>query len=386
MNQYEIKIRDNDLNIVGEVKEFTSLKLKMSFCDVGAWKLKLPAKTRAGEKFIDLLKAGGGKAGIVVFKNQTPIFSGVIRGREKDTDYSTKTDELILTGNDDNFLLAMRLAVPKNANGENREPYNGEDYSIFTGAAEAVIKNYVCYNAADLAYPSRKIRGLTVETNKERGTQVIGRARFDNLLKLCNELATKGGIGFKTIQTGNGQTEFMVFEPKDKTKSVVFSNLRGTLQAINYRQNAATANFIIVGGGGVGVDRYFSWAGDEPSRSLYGTIEEFIDQRHTTDKQELNEKIYEELAKKTEEISAEIKPREAPGTVFGVDYDIGDRVTVEVDDEKFSDIIREINIELTEDKGEEITPVIGTAGVGTTFRLFDNYRNLEARMMNLEKI
>lgn len=383
---YEIKIRDNNLNIVGEVREFTSLKMKIAFCDVGVWELQLPAKSREGKKFLELLRAGGGKAGIVVFKNQAPIFSGVIRGREKDTDYSAKTDELILTGNDDNFLLSTRLAVPKNTSGEYREPYNGEDYSVFTGAAETVIKNYVRYNAADLAYSSRKIAGLVVEADQGRGATVTGRARFDNLRELCYNLAIKGGLGFKTVQSGNGQTQFIIFEPENKTDSVVFSNLRGTLRAINYQQNAATANFIIAGGGGEGAARKFSWIGDEPSRALYGTIEEFIDQRHTTDTNELNQAINEELAQKTEEISVEIKPGKGAGVEFGIDYNVGDKVTVEVDDEIINDIVREVTIELTKDKGEEITPVIGTAGVGTTFRLFDNYRNLEARMRNLEKV
>jgi hypothetical protein len=59
-------------------------------------------------------------------------------------------------------------------------------------------------------------------------------------------------------------------------------------------------------------------------------------------------------------------------------------VAVVVKGEVITDVVRGVTISLKED-GEEIVPTIGTPGVGTKFRLFDQYRGLWARVGKLER-
>src|SRR5690606_7351509 len=191
---------------------------------------------------------------------------------------------------------------------------------------------------------------------------------------------------FHTIQKEPGQMVFEVFQPADKTDTIIFSKEFGNLSGYRYKVDKPITNFVIVGGGGEDVARDFRYAGDEPSRSLYGTWESFKDQRQTTDVDELNQSLYTELREKTELIEVEIQPYNVSPTRYPDDYQLGDAATVVIGGERISDIIRSIKITLTPDEGEVIEPTIGTTGLGTSFRLFDPYRNLEARLNNLETI
>jgi hypothetical protein len=66
------------------------------------------------------------------------------------------------------------------------------------------------------------------------------------------------------------------------------------------------------------------------------------------------------------------------------DYKLGDKATAEVNGEILQDVIRSVQIVIDE-KEETITPTVGTPGVGTTFRLFDEYRRLQGRVGKIEK-
>ncbi|MGW2596967.1 Gp37-like protein [Streptomyces klenkii] len=73
---------------------------------------------------------------------------------------------------------------------------------------------------------------------------------------------------------------------------------------------------------------------------------------------------------------------------FGRDYFVGDKVTVAVDGEEYTDVVREVNLSV-EDGGRvsAVTPKIGDQGTGsplnlynTVFEMREKLRKLEARM------
>jgi hypothetical protein len=177
-----------------------------------------------------------------------------------------------------------------------------------------------------------------------------------------------------------------VYQPNDLTSSVVFSKERRNLSGYKYSVEAPEGNYILCGGGGEGTSRYFVGTGDEPSRVLYGSIEYFLDQRQTTVESELLQALYNELEERTEKTNLEIYPLDVSGTQFMTDYNLGDKATVEVSGETIQDVIRSVKLVLDKD-GETITPLVGTPGeqIGTTFRLFDNYRRLQGRVGKIER-
>lgn len=387
--KYEIYVRDRNLQRIGVISQYTKLELTRHYNDVGGWIIDMPDVKNSGSDFLKTVRAqGGGLGGIVVIRNGVPIFSGPIQGLEATANYGEdRTAENIrFWGTDDTGLLLSRLAMPPTPLGTYQAwAGTGIGYDeIKNKPAETCLIQLVENNCINS--PPRRINGLVTESDQGRGNVITIRSRYHNLVEKLQEAASAGGLGFHTIQKAPGQMVFEVFQPADKTDTIIFSKEFGNLSGYRYKVDKPITNFVIVGGGGEDVARDFRYAGDEPSRSLYGTWESFKDQRQTTDVDELNQSLYTELREKTELIEVEIQPYNVSPTRYPDDYQLGDAATVVIDGERISDIIRSIKITLTPDEGEVIKPTIGTTGLGTSFRLFDPYRNLEARLNNLETI
>ncbi|MBA4544001.1 siphovirus ReqiPepy6 Gp37-like family protein [Thermoactinomyces daqus] len=381
MALYEIWVRDRELNLVGSITTFRQLELTMKFNDVGKWTLDLPLDSSDVGMLLEVRKQGGGIGGILVTRDGNPIFSGPIRNVEVNNDLSSNSGYTFY-GTDDNGLLATRLALPP--------PYyaiagTGYGYDVFTGPAESALYHLVQRNCAELASAYRRIPGLYTDIDMKQGKTVTIRSRLDPLMDKLQEAAlADGNLGFRVLQFLNNFMIFQVYIPQDRAQDLVFSRKRGNLGSYRYSVEAPAANYVIVGGGREGEERTFMYSGDEPSRTLYGTIEMFVDQRSTTDNNELLQALNNALVENTEKTSLEISPLDVHPTHYLENYDLGDRCTVEVEGEIIQDVIRVITITLGKD-GEKIVPTVGTPNVGTQFRLFDQYRNLEARVGNLER-
>jgi hypothetical protein len=285
---YEIYVRDAHLNRIGQITDFTQLDLIPRFNAVGSFALDLPTDSFAAR---ELIKP---KAGIIVKKDGVNIFSGTVTGRQRS--FNADGDNLTLSGVDDIAHLANRLAYP-----EPSAQFNLADYDVRTGLAEKIIKEYVSVNAGpDAPITSRNV--LSIEANKGLGSKVIGRARFHNLLEFLSSLAlTGGGLGLNVVQVGQS-LEFRVYQPTDKTKTAFFSPLLGNLAEFEYSHDNPEANMVIVGGGGEGKERILKWKQDNASIAKFGRIESFIDQRNTTDIEELNQSMDERLVEGKERI------------------------------------------------------------------------------------
>lgn len=387
---YEIWIRDSQLDRIAAVRNFTKLTLTMNFNDVGKWILELPQEeTESINRFLEVRREGDGLGGIVVTRMGEIIYSGPIRNIEMNEDWSTdEGGSFTVMGIDDTGLLATRMAVPPAPDATYRfHRGTGIGYDVFTGKAESCMLHLVENNCGYLSVDSRSIPLLATTTDGLKGPTITVRSRYDNLMEKLQECALSGSLGFRVIQSyddffGIPILLFEVFQPEDG--QVVFSKERRNLSGYRYNVEAPEGNYILVGGGGEDTLRYFVGTGDEPSRLLYGTIEYFLDQRQTTDQTELLQALYNELTERTEKTELEIYPLDVEGSQFMTDYNLGDKATVEVQSETIHDVIRSIQLVIDKD-GETITPTVGTPGVGTSFRLFDNYRRLQGRVGKLER-
>lgn len=378
---YQIYVRDRNLQRVGVIGDYKKFSYTLHFNDVGKWLLELADGTREAEYIKKVRAQGGGLGGIVVEREHQFLFSGPIRNLEVTGDWDdTEGDVLRIEGMDDNGLLATRLAMPP--------PYyavagTGIGYDVFQGKAEAAMIHLVRKNGGEESTNPRRILGLTTPSNGGRGCNITIRSRYHSLIEKLQECALLDELGFHVIQVEQA-LQFQVYEPQDKSRFVVFSRERRNLAGYRYSVVAPESNFVIGGGMGEEEARVFAYLGDEPSRQLYGTIEGFDDQRNISDQAELIKSINNKMIEQTEKTELEIQPLNVEPNLFMRDYMLGDRVSVEIQGEVIQDLIRSIAVEVTE-TDEKITPVIGTPGVGTKFRLFDQVRNLEGRLGQIER-
>lgn len=377
---YEIFIRDNNLQRIGQVTDYTKLDILPRFNAVGSFVLDIPTDSMAAR---ELIKP---EYGIIVKKDGKSLMSGTVTSRKRS--FSSSGDNLTLVGKDDNDYLADRAVYPE-VNGI----FSLQDYDIRTGRAENIMKQYVSFNIGPDALSER--RELTIEADKGLGATVTGRGRFHNLLDFLASLALSGGgLGFRVVQV-NDSLEFQVYQPSDKTKSAFFSPLLKNLASFDYNNSNPTKNFIIVGGGGEGKDRILLQKSDNTSIAKYRRKESFKDQRDTSEIDELNQSLDEELASGVEQNTFSFTPIDTPQLSFGTHYGLGDKVsivitqpnevvdietlqyfisayqTVPVQSERvrkiqekldvIQDIVREVKITI-DSSGETITPVVGTEG------------------------
>lgn len=383
---YVVYLRDTDLSRLGELP-FTQLDMRLLFSDVSTWTLEMPADVEiAGD-----IRFG---QGIIVERNNQIILSGPIS--HIDYRWDSNSNAFNLSGVDDTSVLFDRLAPPVPSG----PPYSATDYDVRTGVASTIMRQYVNVNASAGAVAARQVPGLILGTPDPLvGSTVTGRARFDNLLALLQSLAVAAGdLGFRVVQSETtAEIIFQVYQPSDKTESVIFSPQLGNLRAFRYSAQVADVNYVVVGGGGEGTARTFYEQGDADSISYFNRrIEQFRDRRDTSVAGELTQTANEELANGAARTSLEITPIDTEGLAFVTDYWLGDKVTVVANGAKrgqtvppsvtIQDIIREIHIAVNQD-GEIIEPSVGTpeSGRRDLFSLFSRITNSEARIGNLER-
>src|SRR5260370_4985966 len=129
-------------------------------------------------------------------------------------------------------------------------------YDTRTDVASTVVQAYVNANLVAAINIDRNLSTLALAADPGAGTTVTGNARFDNLLTLCQQLASAGGdIGFRIIQTANGVLTFSCYQPVDKSGNARFSSDLANLFDFQYSLAGPLANSMDVLGGGVDAGR-----------------------------------------------------------------------------------------------------------------------------------
>lgn len=373
MPEWTLYVRNSDRTRVAEVDDFQQFEMRLRFNRVGSWVLDVNADLDVAAEFTF-------GRGIVAVRDGTTVMSGPITRLERKRDGDV--NRLIVSGADDNVWLARGLAYP-----EAPALTTATDaYDVRTGVASTVMREYVDSNVGPSADSSRKVAGLTLASDPTVGTSVTGRGRFHQLDELLRKLAVDGGdLGFNVLQSGT-DLEFDVYEPQDRSSSAIFSLELGNLRGFTYSQDAPEANFLVVGGGGEGVLRTFVTGGDSGSISTHGRVEQFVDQRNSTDVTELRQERDGQLVEKASRSALSIDPVDTDALAYLTGYSLGDKVTVVVDGVPIVDVIREVHIVLDSD-GETLEPVVGTPGESDprSARLFEMFASVRRRVGNLER-
>lgn len=383
--EWRIYVRDKDNNRVGEIDNFTECTLTPVYRDVGTWSLRL---SRDAKQAANLTTPG---AGIIATRDDQVVFSGPALTREHTWDKDN--NHVVVSGSSDDVFLLSRLVSP--SPGESYAPYTVQASDVRSGVASTVIMAYVNVNLGPGAVSARRRPDFTIDVDPVIGASVRGEARWDSdLLAFIQPLAVTGGVGFRIIQSGTGLV-FQVYQPTNRATSVKFSPELGNLAGFQYTSRAPTANYVFVGASGTGTARIIKEFSDNTSIATWGRWEgPLVNQSATSDTTQITQAANDALEQGQEQASLRITPIEKDGSRYGIDYFLGDTVTIQLEGPaatpyaesgQIIDAIRTVEIKLTPDK-QTVTPSVGTAQRGDIFRLFRAFRQLHRRINTIERV
>lgn len=379
-----VEVRNSSLERIGQIRpqDLVGATFVVRFNNVGAWSITLPYNHPLGE----LLRLPGygiiltGPSGEAILSG--PTLSATLTQTQNNIEGNWEIE-----GVSDGVVLAERLAYPTPITADVAAQSAGFD--IRSGAAETVIKEYIDANIGPSAPAARKISTLTIEADGVRGSTVNASARFDTLQDLSYNLAQIGGIGYILNQSGSNLA-FSVFVPTDRSDLIRMDVQNRKLSSSVYSYGTARVTRAIVGGRGEAEHRVFVERSNSDSlaaEALWGRrIEVFKDARRSEDTNELNtagDELLADLGKTVVEMS--VIPSSDQSMVYGVDWFLGDRVTIVANDIESTAVVTEVGINIGAD-GVRVGATVGTpVGVDFETRTIAVQQNHENRIDNLEK-
>lgn len=356
IDELTVEVRDASLERVGQIlpKDLVGFKAVMRFNNVGSWEISLPNGHEVGE----ILRLPG--SGIVVTGPNGVLISGPTTGATNTKTADNPNGDWLIQGVDDSVVLGERLAYPDPSNADVTNQAATHDTRL--GLASTAMYGYVNANIGPLAPVEREIPGLTMAVDAGLGSYVYPSARFDILGELLSGIAAIDGLGFDIKQV-DGALEFRVFEPTNRSGYIRMDVANNTLSKTEYAYGSHALSRAIVAGGGEGLNRTFIEVTSTESLSAETTwgrrIETFLDQRNTTDVNELtqagNEKLAEGGATLT---SVDVIPSSDLTMAYGSDWDLGDVVTVVVDEQEVAATVTTVSLSIGSD-GVRVGATVG---------------------------
>ena len=381
--RYRVYARDVAYRNLGEIPDYADLKVQLRFNDNGGWHLTAASNSRAASLL-------GPTGGIIITRDNldgngpSVVFSGPV------TDYNIDAERIEVAGASDELLLLERAASPDpTADGGAGDAYATEQ-DLREGTASTVMLEYVSYNAGPLAITRRSVPQLTIGTDLGLGSYIYGQARWISLLALMQELALAGGgLRFRVLQSDvtAGEIEFTVSQPVDRTATVVISKGRKTLGEWKRTVIRPAASYVYVLGQGQGINRQVVEGGDGAMAATYGRYSELVaDRRDTNDVLVLEQTRANLLEENGEARVVAYTPLDAPSATWGVDYDLGDLVTVLTPDgEQLDEVVRGVDLSLSASGVVEVQPIVSTPGDTADDPSSRQERAVTRRVSNLER-
>ncbi|MGX9921794.1 siphovirus ReqiPepy6 Gp37-like family protein [Streptomyces sp. NPDC002248] len=375
-------VTDRALRVQGPpLSGWTNVDVTRRFNEPGSGSLTLPARPETMAQ----LQPGNR---IVMIRDGRIWMAGPM---ETPVDYAWDLNENAGVGTvtinwaDDLAPLAGHITWPKPALAWTAQ--QGNDWRQISGNAETTIRTLVNENAGPGALADRRVPGLVVAPAVGVGTNVVTRTRFEPLLEVCRRAALDGGLGFGVDQA-DGQLVFAVYAPRDLTKVARFSTALGNLRSVQYKQSAPGATHVLVAGteSEDSATRAFVQRADTSAAATWWRVEEYLDGGAETDAAgELTAAGNTELAEQAAPVELATVTADTPALRAGVDYTLGDRVTVELPHGlEVTDIVRSIHLQATPDSGEYVTAVVGSPEASTDPQTVRVLRSLTKRLGRLE--
>ncbi|MBZ6259768.1 siphovirus ReqiPepy6 Gp37-like family protein [Streptomyces olivaceus] len=266
---------------------------------------------------------------------------------------------------------------------------------IVASTAEETIRTLVNENCGPGALPARRIERLVLDTIADVGTAQVLATRFEPLLDICRKAAITNRLGFRTRQVGD-EIRFGVYEPRDLTKTVRFSDGLGNLRSVQSTLGAPTATSELVMGGTDPAED--SPEGDPAYERVYVEVtsnqhvdwwraEKFVEKSGVDDDSEGELTQAGVLAFGNDNPTASLSTVtvDTPDLKAGRDFGLGDLVAVVLPTGlEIADVVQSIGLAAEPDSGELVTTVIGNNDRTTTTRLVWLVRDLAYRLGQME--
>ncbi|MFF3558977.1 siphovirus ReqiPepy6 Gp37-like family protein [Streptomyces sp. NPDC002574] len=349
-----VQVRDQSLNLLGVVSDFTSLTLKPRFNDVGTFVLSIAADSAKAA----LLLPGNG---LVIRRGSKVLMSGPIR--EPNWDSGQGRGTLTVNGVDDMALLAGTACWPKPTAAANAQ--TDPVYKISAVVAETAMRALVNLNIGPGAQAARKISNLTLASDGLHGPTITKQVnQFDNLLTVLQDIGKTAGLGFRIVQVGSN-LQFQVYEPADLSATAKFSFALGNLTSASYSVTAPTCTKAIVVAGGETTARVVKDYTRADPAFPGPWIEQFVDKTDVdstvADRDaQMDQAADEALTAGAAQVALSITPIDTPFLQFGRDYTVGDKVSCQVRDDFLSDVVREVEIGFSAQDGYVAKAAIGS--------------------------
>lgn len=276
---------------------------------------------------------------------------------------------------DDKSLLDTVLGWPKPSAALNAQT---DEYAVYTGATETMVKAAIAANATRLGLPWDIVptRGAgtpsgRLELRMHDLTRKVGPLLEADRLILTVE---RQDTGRWTVDIVEGDTFPRPLTPES-----------GLLVSWDWVVQFRTATRVVAGGRGEGPAREFKQVIGTAAETAVGIpLEVFIDAKNTEEGTDITPQATEELASRAPRAGFKPVLREAGWFRFPDAYKIGDRVPVKVGVFEIDDVITQIQI-THDDKGFRVVPTIGLATSDPQEQLLSLVRQLAAQVRGLER-
>lgn len=377
-----LEVRDANRQRVGQLvgADIVGAQFVLRFNNVGSWRFSIPATST----LVDELREPG--YGIILTGPNGVLMSGPVLSAKLAQSQDDLKGRWEIEGADDSLILQERLAYPDPAEANVSAQSQGNDVRV--GSAETVVKGYVGANLVS-GPVVRRSPGLSVAADLSRGATVRGNARFANLQELVYNIAQSGGIGYD-VRQDDLSLVFDVFEPVDRSAEVRLDIINNRLRSSEFAYAAPALTRAIVGGAGESLDRLFREVNTNESNAAevsWGRrIEQFIDDRGTEELDKLDQKGLEALIDEGKtRVTMSVTPSDNLTMLYGVDWNLGDTVTVVVNDIEATAVVYEVGLSIQSD-GVYLAATVGNpTPLEFESRLTASQNDHEDRIGNLER-
>ncbi len=374
--QYEIIVRDADGFEAGLLTGWRTLGVILRRRDVGAITVSMSAASPA----VELLGAG---TGLIVTENGVPIASG-----RYDHPQATMDDEgdpypgtLTISAPDDLVDLRDRIVYPVPTVAWANQP---ADRQTLHGPAETLALFWIRGNTGTQAsLPARRTL-LVVPPTQARG-RVVKRTTMagENLLTVVQDVISADGLGIRALQGANGP-ELSVLVSQDKSAEVFFTYGRNNLAAWDMTQSCSDGNVGLAAGGEGAARIYRERVNHDSVHRWRRRVELFIDQRQTTDNEELTSALETSEAEHPDTSDLSLKVLDSAAIQYGRDYGLGDLVGVRIGAESLVLPVEEVQITVDQNGAQRRVVTLGQVGTGPRDRMRGTVRDVLTRVRKLE--
>jgi len=247
------------------------------------------------------------------------------------------------------------------------DTYSTSAESEASGSGEEALKEYVDEQAGPGA-GSRARPGLSIEAvhSPALGEAWDGQRSNKYLLTICQQIAEATGVQFGIERTGTYTFEFQVWEPTDRSDTVIFSLDRGNMASPRvYSRWSQVSNWVKVGGAGQADERAFAYLEDSESiaSSPQGRREAFVQAVDQSAGAQLETRGYQELAENLGAFTFTFSPLQTPGCLYGKHYFLGDLVRALYDGDTYIQRVDSVEIQVDAEGGVQVQVGMIDAGV-----------------------